>query len=261
MKEFFNKIIGFFIRSEKKATKDLTAAGGKITDKVLKTLEYEETLLARIGYRALCYLVMPLIKAVWIHRVDGLENIPRSGGCIIAANHESYFDFLCFTSICPRKIHYLAAEKFFQSRLWRPIMKMTGQIKVDRHSKDKEEAYGQVISALKQHRVVGIFPEGTRSADGELNKAFTGVAKFALKAKVPIVPVGIIGTFDIMSRHDKYPKFKRARILIGEPMYFEHHYGKDDDKAIHREITDKVMHTIAKMIGKEYRHDEAESAK
>jgi len=226
---------------------------------IKKFIEYEETKIARFGYKILHAILAPIIKTFWIGEVIGLENIPKTGGCIIAANHESYFDFLCFTAICPRKLHYLAAEKFFRSSFWRPIMRLTGQIKVDRHSKDKEEAYGQVISALKQHRIIGIFPEGTRTADGELNRAFTGIAKFALKAQVPIVPVGIIGTYDIMSRHDKFPRLKKARIILGKPMYFHHHYDKHDDKLIHREVTNQVMREIANLVGKVYKHlDEEE---
>jgi len=147
----------------------------------------------------------------------------------------------------------LAAEKFFESRFWRPLMHLTGQIRVNRKSHDKDKVYQNVFSALRQGRVIGIFPEGTRSPNGKLLKAFTGVAQFALKTKTPVVPVGIIGAFEIWSRHDKFPKFrKKIKIKIGEPMNFPEYYNIDHAQEHFRAVTDKIMLKIAELVGEEY---------
>ncbi|OGZ27200.1 MAG: hypothetical protein A2365_00845 [Candidatus Nealsonbacteria bacterium RIFOXYB1_FULL_40_15] len=224
---------------------------GKI-DKEVVPLAYRETGAVKIGYPVLRGLLGPLVKGIWIEEIEGLENIPKEGPAIIASNHQSYFDFLCFTAVCPRKVHYLAAEKFYKSNMWRPIMNLTGQIKVERESHDKTGVYEAVYSALNQGMLIGIFPEGTRSGDGEIQKPFTGVAKFALTANVPILPVGIIGTYDIMSRNNKRPNFRaKAKIKIGEPMYFTGYSNPTDND--YRLVTDTVMKRIADLAGKQYK--------
>ena len=191
----------------------------------------------------------PFVRLIWIKNVNGLENVPKIGPCIIAANHSSYFDFISLVAVLPRKIHFLAAEKFYKSKFWYPLVAGTGQIKVDRESSDKREVYEKVISVLERGKVIGIFPEGTRSADGNIGKTFTGVAKFALKAKTPVVPVGIVGTYEIMSRHDKRPRLKKGvHIKIGKPIYFTEYYGREGEDLVLREITDRVMEEIKKLL-------------
>jgi 1-acyl-sn-glycerol-3-phosphate acyltransferase len=226
-------------------------------EKLVGFAKYEETRFAKWSHALIRKIIGPIVRWLWVGKVEGLHNIPKEGPVIIASNHESYFDFLCFSAISPRKIHYLAAEKFFKSRLWRPLMKMTGQIRVDRDHPDKSKVFSQVLSALEQGRMIGIFPEGTRSRDGKMLKAFTGIAQIALKAKVPIVPVGVKGTYEIMAPHNKFPKLnKKADFNIGEAMHFkEFHDIVHTDKHF-RIVTDKVMVTIGDLCGKGYPHVE-----
>ena len=208
--------------------------------------------MAKMWYSLVRFLFSPLIRLIWVRKVEGLENIPKKGAVIIASNHQSYFDFICFISVSPKKIYYLAAEKFYKSPLWRPLMKMTGQIKVERQAKDKMEAVNKADLILNKGKMLGIFPEGTRSADGEMHKPFSGVARFALKNRAPVVPVGIKGTYEILPRQKRLPKFKKiTEIRIGRPMYFEEYYGKENDKVILEKITDKIMSEIAVLAGKE----------
>jgi len=217
---------------------------------------YYETRAVKIAYPIIRGVLGPLVRGLWIEKVEGLENIPKEGPVIVASNHQSYFDFLCFTAVCPRKVHYLAAEKFYKSKMWRPVMNLTGQIKVERTAHDKSQVYSTVYSALNQGRIIGIFPEGTRSSDGEIHKPFTGVAKFALNAKVPVLPVGIIGTYDIMSRYDKRPKFRgaKAKIRIGKPMYFPEYYDAELTDNVYKLVTDKIMDKVAELAEKKYSH-------
>jgi 1-acyl-sn-glycerol-3-phosphate acyltransferase len=206
-------------------------------------------------YWILKILFGPLARMIWIKKVEGEKNVPKKGACIIAANHSSYFDFISLISIYPRRIYFLAAEKFFKSKFWRPLVNLTSQIKVERENKDKGEVYDLAYLVLKKGKVLGIFPEGTRSSNGEIQKAFTGVAKFALTAKAPVIPVGIQGAYEVMTRFDKFPKFKKIiKIKIGEPMYFEEYYGRENDEEILREITNRIMLKIAELAGKEYRY-------
>jgi len=208
-----------------------------------------------MAYWILKFILGPVVRMIWIKKVEGLENIPEKGGCIIAANHSSYFDFFCLVAVVPRRIYFLAAEKFYKSKFWWPFVKLTGQIKVERESHNKEEIYKKVYSILEKGGVIGIFPEGTRSSDGKIGKTYTGVAKFALRAKVPVVPVGISGTYEIMSRYDKKPKFKKIiEIIIGKPIDFKEYYNKECDEKLFREATNKIMVKIAELAEKKYNY-------
>jgi len=187
----------------------------------------------------------PFVRLIWIKRVDGLENIPKTGSYIIVANHSSYFDFLSLIAVLPRRMYFLAAEKFYKSKLWYPLVAGTGQIKVDRKNNDKKEVYQKVFSILKKGGVLGIFPEGTRSPNGKIGKTFTGVAKFAIGGMAPVIPVAISGTYEVMSRHDKRPKLKKIiKIRIGKPMYFKKYYKKECNENTLRKITDEIMEKI-----------------
>lgn len=203
-------------------------------------------------YLLLRIIFSPFVKLIWIRRVEGLENIPTSGKIIIASNHESYFDFLCFPSICPRRIYYLAGEVFFKKWWWAPLVILTGQIRVDRDKKNNIDAVNSAMNILNKGQALGIFPEGTRSSDGKLQKGFTGVAKFALSARSHILPVGMIGTYEIMSRFDKFPRLKKCEIRIGKPLDYSKYYGKENDKSVLRLVTDDIMKHVAYLTGEKY---------
>jgi 1-acyl-sn-glycerol-3-phosphate acyltransferase len=200
------------------------------------------------------YGLAPLIKKIWIKEIVGLENLPKKGPYIVASNHESYFDFICFWAVSPHQIQYLAAEKFYDSPFWRPIMVATGQIKVERKSNDKKKVHEQAHYILKNKGVLGIFPEGTRSRSGEIGKAYHGVTRFALEAKVPIVPVGMIGTYDILPPHKNFPALKQCKIKISPPINHSEHYEQEHTKELLRHLTDNLMLHIANLVNKEYRH-------
>lgn len=210
--------------------------------------------LITISYFIVRNIVAPIVKLIWVKHVEGIKNIPKHGPAIIAFNHQSYFDFICFIAVSPRNIHFISAEKFFLHPIWRPIMKITGQIKVDRENRDKHETHTLVHEHLDAGKMIGIFPEGTRSPDRNLMlKAFTGVAKYAVYKKVPIIPVGIKGTYDVMAKHDRMPRFSKiVSIITGEPIdghkFLVGNLGEDE----YRRITDDVMKKIAILSEKTY---------
>lgn len=205
-------------------------------------------------YGFLRYALAPIVRKLWVKEVEGLEHIPKKGPFIFASNHESYFDFICFWAVSPHSIQYLAAEKFYKSKFWKPLMVATGQIKVERESKDKKGVHERAHYILKNEGVLGIYPEGTRSRTGEMGRAYTGVTKFALQAKVPIVPVGMIGTYDILPPHKNFPKFQKCKIKIEKPINYNEHYDKEHTEDLLRHLTDELMKQIAGMVGKEYKH-------
>lgn len=211
-----------------------------------------------IIYGILRRIVRILVSIFWIKETTGFENLPKKGSVIVAMNHQSYFDFLCLAAMSPRNIHFLAAEKFFEHKAWSLLMRVTRQVKVDRASHDKQEMHKLVHSHIDDGRVIGIFPEGTRAPDEfEMLKAFCGVGKYALAKKVPVVPVGIKGTFQVMSRHDKSFKLRRVvSIHVGKPMSFEDYHKKEKhDELDYRAVTHAVMQKISELSGKRYPHE------
>lgn len=217
---------------------------------------YHDSIIVRFTYSLIRLTLGTLVRTIWVKRVEGIENMPMAGPLIVALNHQSFFDFLCFISISPRKIHFLSAEKFFTHILWGPLVRLTSQIKVERFSHDKSETHELVLRHLKYNKVIGIFPEGTRSPHpNDMLPAFIGVAEFAVRGRVPVLPVGVRGTYDIMAKHDKKPKFRKiVTIHVGEPMHFDEYHQSKMDRKTFRVITNKIMLEISKLSGRNYPH-------
>lgn len=217
---------------------------------------YHDNLIVQFTYWFIKITLGTVVKTIWVKEVHGMENMPKEGPLIVAFNHQSFFDFLSFVSVSPRKIHFLSAEKFFSHPLWGPLVKFTGQIKVERHVHDKSLVHKIVDHHLSTNKVIGIFPEGTRSPhELDMLPAFTGVAEFALRNKVRVLPVGIKGAYEVMSKSDKKPKFKKTiEINIGKPIDFSEYHSSKMDKKTFRTVTNQIMIEISKLSMKNYPH-------
>ena len=148
------------------------------------------------------FTIAPLVLKVFVKKIEGIENIPE-GGAIIASNHASHLDPLIIASICAlrkkRKLHYLGKKELFEGFIGNFVQKTVGTIPIDRDAKGKA-ALKTAGKYLKKDKLVGIFPEGTRSLDGKIQKGKTGVARLVLEAEVPVVPTMISGTFKLMPK-------------------------------------------------------------
>ncbi|MBF0216756.1 MAG: 1-acyl-sn-glycerol-3-phosphate acyltransferase [Candidatus Omnitrophica bacterium] len=176
-------------------------------------------------------------------RVSGVENIPSEGAFILAANHASYLDPLVLIAVSPRRLHFIARETLFSATLLGWVVRHIETISLKRGGRDK----GAVKAALKLlHKggALGLFPEGTRSKTRELKRARPGIGMFAAKAKVPVVPVYIEGTFDAMPRGVRTVKLRPIRVIIGKPLSSSlPNTGKD----AYEGISEKVMRSIAEL--------------
>ena len=192
---------------------------------------------------------------LWVKQVNGIQRIPKEVPLIIAANHSSYMDHLCLSSLIipllDKKLHFLAKKEHFDSLIQRLWHNYVGAIPLDRESGGKE-ALKFALEYLSKNKAIGIYPEGTRTLTGKLQKAKTGVARLALLSKAPVVPVGLVGTFEILPKGNYIPKFKRTTINIGKPMYFPEYYNKKINKRMLREVTNRIMKQIAKLSGQKY---------
>ncbi len=210
-------------------------------------------------YRFAKLTVGPVLKGVLRPKVEGLENIPRSGPAILACNHLSVSDHLYLPLVVSRPIAFMAkAEYFMQPGIkgWArgALIKGIGQIAVDRSGgRAGLDALKRALPILQNGGLHGIFPEGTRAPDGRLYKGKTGVARLALEAKVPVIPIGLIGT-DVAQPVGKSIPDPRAEVIIriGEPLYFGRYEGMERDKHVVRAVTDEVMDNIRQLTGQEY---------
>ena len=203
------------------------------------------------------YFVTPIIK-LWIKEIKGIENIPKEGPFILTPNHCSYIEHFMIGSILVpylnKKLHFIAKKEHFESisqSTWHGLWKgYVTYIPIDR--KKGERAIKAAVSYLKKEAIIVIYPEGTRSLTGKLQEGKTGVARLALWAKVPVVPLGIKGTFEILPKGKKIPRLKKASFSFGKPMYFKKYYSKPITKKLLRSITGQIMGEIAKLSGQKY---------
>ena len=199
--------------------------------------------------------IMPIIK-LWVKKVTGAENLPGEGAAILAANHSSYADHLIIGAYMAtevnRRFHFLAKKEHFQGlqKLWHIYV---GAIPLDR-KKGGKHALKVALNLLSQGKLIIIYPEGTRTLTGKLQKAKTGVARLALQSRVPIIPIGLKGTFEILPKGKYIPKFKRTVMNIGKPMLFTEYYNKKPTKKLLREVTTRIMKEIARLSKQKYNY-------
>ena len=198
--------------------------------------------------------ILPIIR-LWIKEVNGMKNIPEEGAFIIAANHESYMDHLIIASIfichLDKKVHFLSKKEHFDNVFKKAWHTYAGAIPLDRKTGGKE-ALIWAVKALKKGKIIAIHPEGTRTLTGKLQRGKTGIARLALAAKVRVIPVGLIGTFEILPKGKYIPKLKRAIMNIGKPMGFDKYYNKKITKKLLRKITNEIMKEIARLCNQKY---------
>lgn len=199
--------------------------------------------------------IIPPVAGLWVKKVSGLENASKNKKFIVAANHESYIDhFFILCTLVPylnKKIHYLSKKEHFNNPLKAAWHRWAGAIPLDRQAGGKK-ALKLAIESLKQGKLIAIHPEGTRTLTGKLQRGKTGIARLVLAAHVPVLPIGIIGSFEILPKGKYIPRLKRGIINIGKLMYFDEYYNKKITKKLLREITDKIMQEIAGLSKQKY---------
>jgi 1-acyl-sn-glycerol-3-phosphate acyltransferase len=205
----------------------------------------------------------PLLRLIYRPRARGIGNIPRTGGFILAANHLSFVDSLFMPLACPRPVVFLGKADYFESWRTRWFFRAVSVIPVRRQGGAAGEAAILAgIEALKEGRAVGIYPEGTRSPDGRLYRGKTGVARMALEAKVPVIPVSIRGTTEIMPLDAKVPRMSgKVLVEFGKPLEFDRYYDRPRDRFVLRSVTDEIMYEIMMLSGQEYVDEYASSVK
>lgn len=210
----------------------------------------------------------PFLALIFRPWAEGIDNVPREGPAIIASNHLSFADHFFGPLPLPRKVTFLAKSEYFTGRGLKGLLKKAffsgvGGIPLDRAGgRASERAINTGLRVLAQGKLLGIYPEGTRTPDGRLYRGKTGVARLALEAQVPVIPCAMINTFEFMPSGKTRPNFRvRPGVRYGEPLDFSRYYGLATDRRALREVTDEIMQVIEKLSGQESVEMYAQAAK
>jgi 1-acyl-sn-glycerol-3-phosphate acyltransferase len=199
---------------------------------------------------------------------EGADNVPREGPAILAWNHLSFSDHFFGPLPLPRKVTFLAKSEYFTGRglkglISKAFFRGVGQIPVDRSGgAASERALRTGLRVLGEGKLLGIYPEGTRTPDGRLYRGKTGVARLALESGAPVIPCAMIGTFELQPPGRLLPRLTiRPGVRFGKPLDFSRYAGLKTDRLVLRAVTDEIMYAVMNLSGQEYVDEDAQRAK
>lgn len=169
--------------------------------------------------------------------VKGKEHFPKEGAVLLCSNHIDNLDPPTVGISAPRQVHFMAKEELFRVPILGGIVRKVGSFPVKRGMSDRE-ALRNGLNVLKEGGVLGLFPEGTRSKDGQLGKGLAGAGFFALRSNALVVPCAVIGT---------YKPFRKVKVFFGEPINLD---PLRERKATAEEATELIMSKIAELLEK-----------
>lgn len=196
-------------------------------------------------YRACWLVAMALSRAYFPGRVHGRENLPREGAFILAPVHRSYADWLIVARVTTRRLRYIVKAEVWKSRLVGRFIELLGAFPVQRSVADRE-AFRRALEVLEGGEPLVLFPEGTRRRGPLVEDLREGAAYLALRAGVPIVPVGIGGSERAMPRGALVPRPSRVEVVVGEPIVPPPLSGERVPRSVARTLTSEVQAAIQK---------------
>ncbi|MGM8213986.1 lysophospholipid acyltransferase family protein [Bacillaceae bacterium W0354] len=186
-------------------------------------------------YKFAKIVVLMIFKIMFKIRVIGKENVPKDGPVIVCSNHISNFDPPVVGITFPRTVHFMAKEELFQKKSLNILLSNLNAFPVKRGMRDRQ-ALRTALKLLDEGHTLGLFPEGTRSKDGELKKGLAGAGFFAMRSNATVIPCAIIGS---------YKKFTPLKVIFGKPIEFE---TLKKEKPTAQEVTDEIMMNIQALL-------------
>ncbi|GAA1489597.1 lysophospholipid acyltransferase family protein [Brachybacterium sacelli] len=214
---------------------------------------------------------MGVARVLWNPTIAGTENIPDRGAVILASNHLAYSDAVFLPGQVRRTVHFLGKSDIFAGRS--PLNKVVAGVMRGLHVMPVDRSGGHAASTaieagltvLRAQKVLGIYPEGTRSPDGRLYRGKTGVARFALATGAPIIPVAMLGAFEAQRGRRFFPRrTPRVRAVLGEPLdaaAIARSLEGAEEAQVLRAVTDVVMDRIHELSGQERSEEYATDVK
>src|SRR6201992_2569317 len=212
-----------------------------------------------MAYWLLKYIFLgPLLTILGRPKIEGLEYVPQSGPAILASNHLAVMDSFYLPLVVRRRITFLAKSEYFTGKGFkgwcsRWFFTAVGQVPIDRSSADAAQAALDTAQrVLGEGKLLGMYPEGTRSPDGRLYKGKTGLARLALETGVPVIPVAMIGTNKVNPPGTSMLRFGKVTVRFGEPMDFSRFDGLAGNRFIERAVIDEVIYELMGLSDQEY---------
>jgi len=185
-----------------------------------------------------------LAKIFFNRRIVHPERMIEEGPLILAVNHSSYFDPPLAGTCSKRAVYYLARKSLMDWPILGPLFPQMNVIPVERDGNDMS-ALRAVIKKIREGNGVVLFPEGTRSKDGNLQPARAGLGLIIAKTRAPVVPMRIFGAFEAFPKGQKLPKFSQITVVIGEPIHFTEADVEPVTRETYQRLSDRVMEAIA----------------
>jgi 1-acyl-sn-glycerol-3-phosphate acyltransferase len=197
------------------------------------------TPIYRIGY-TLCKVAAILGFRL---RIYGRENLIEEGPAILASNHASYLDPPLVGVSCRKDIYYLARKSLFEKPVFGPLISQLNTVPIDRDRGDVA-AVRAILHLLKAGKRVVVFPEGTRSSNGNLQPARAGVGLIIAKSLAPVVPIRIFGSYAALPRSGGI-RFVPITLVVGKPLFFTKRDLGTEERSVYQVLSDRVMSAIA----------------
>ncbi len=196
----------------------------------------------------------PLVTRLWKINQVGFDRLPADGPAILCPNHISFIDSSFLMMSVPRNISFVGKAEYMDDWKTKHLFPALGMIPIDRSGGDKsQDALDAAESVLRRGELFGLYPEGTRSRDGDLYKGRTGAARLAMKVGCPIFPVGITGTDQIQPIGSNFPRLRReCTIEIGRPIRPERYVNRGPEHLAWRSMIDELMYEIREITGQTY---------
>ena len=206
------------------------------------------SLVRDITYPPIVVTAKAVFKAMGLKfQVTGDDQVPRTGGAVLALNHISYVDFIFggyATQRSKRLVRFMSKRELFDHRLTGPLMRSLHHIEVDRA--EGTTSFGTALDYLAAGEVVGVFPEATISRSFELKEFKTGAARLAIEAGVPIIPVVLWGTQRMFTKdHPRdFSRGKTISLTVGEPLHLERTNAVRQTAVLRTQMSDLLDRTI-----------------
>jgi len=207
-----------------------------------------------VTYWILKGILTPLLYGLFKVRPEGKDRVPADGPCILASNHLSFSDSIFLPLVLRRRITFVAKAEYFDDPKTAWFFRAVGQIPIRRGGGSaSQRALDSAMEVLQSGGLFGIYPEGTRSPDGNLYKGHTGVARLALKSGAPVIAVAMVGTREAQPIGQVKPNFfSPIGIKFSRPMHFDKYADRADDPRVLRQITDEIMFELRAQSGQQY---------
>jgi 1-acyl-sn-glycerol-3-phosphate acyltransferase len=197
-------------------------------------------------YKVCATISAVVLKTLFRFRAYGRENIPRTGGCVLAMNHESYLDPPLAGISCPREIFYLARKTLLDWPIIGPLLPHLNVIPVDQNRADMS-ALKTVIKRIRAGECTIIFPEGSRTEDGNFLPALPGLGLVLAKTRCTVVPARVFGAHEAFPRGGKPHLFYPITLAIEPPMTFTDADYEGEGRDLYQRLSERVLARIAEI--------------